>query len=71
LYFGDAIALYFTFLSFYTTALLIPTVLGFVQLALSTESIAFFGIFNVLWVTVFLEVSTEILEHLSFVTSSL
>jgi hypothetical protein len=57
LYFGEAVALYFTFLGFYTIALLVPMALGFLQLFLSTESIAFFCVFNVLWVTIFLEVS--------------
>ncbi|KAK4879968.1 hypothetical protein RN001_008114 [Aquatica leii] len=56
LYFGEAIALYFSFLSFYTTALIIPTVLGFLQLFVSKENVPFFCIFNVVWVTVFLEV---------------
>lgn len=58
LYFGEAVALYFNFMDFYTVALLLPMVLGFLQLFLSTESIAFFCVFNVLWVTIFLEVST-------------
>jgi len=58
LYFGEAVALYFNFMGFYTVALLLPMVLGFLQLFLSTESIAFFCVFNVIWVTIFLEVST-------------
>ena len=58
LYFGEAVALYFNFMGFYTVALLLPTVLGFLQLFLSIESIAFFCLFNLLWVTIFLEVST-------------
>ena len=58
LYFGESVALYFNFMGFYTVALLLPMVLGFLQLFLSTESIAFFCVFNLLWVTVFLEVST-------------
>lgn len=66
LYFGEAVALYFTFLGFYTTALLVPMFLGFLQLFLPTESIAFFCVFNVLWMTVFLEVSTHISEMLFF-----
>lgn len=57
MYFGESIALYFTFLGFYTSALLIPMFLGFLQLLLvSVETIPFFCIFNVVWVTVFLEV---------------
>ena len=60
LYFGEAVALYFTFLGFYTTALLVPVLLGFLQLLVSTESVPFFCVFNVVWVTVFLEVSALI-----------
>ncbi|KAF5303166.1 hypothetical protein FQA39_LY10079 [Lamprigera yunnana] len=55
LYFGESIALYFSFLSFYTAALIIPTLLGFLQAFLSQGTVPFFCIFNVLWVTVFLE----------------
>ncbi|KAJ4441831.1 hypothetical protein ANN_11690 [Periplaneta americana] len=66
LYFGEAVALYFTFLGYYTTALLVPMVLGFLQLVLSTESIAFFCVFNVLWVTVFLEVWKRKCSELAF-----
>ncbi|XP_018321990.1 anoctamin-10 isoform X2 [Agrilus planipennis] len=55
IYFGESIALYFTFLGFYTTALLFPTFLGFVQLLVSIETLPVFCIFNVIWVTVFLE----------------
>lgn len=57
LYFGEAIALYFHFLAFYTSALLIPVFLGFVQLLVSTETVPFFCAFNVVWVILFLEVS--------------
>lgn len=57
LYFGESIALYFTFVGFYTTALLFPMFLGFLQLFLSVETVPFFCIFNVVWVTVFLEAS--------------
>lgn len=56
-YFGEAICLYFTFLGFYTTALLIPLFLGCVQLLIGAEAVPFFCVFNVVWVTVFLEVS--------------
>ncbi|PNF39603.1 Anoctamin-10 [Cryptotermes secundus] len=66
LYFGEAVALYFTFLGFYTTSLLVPMVLGFLQLFLSSESIAFFCVFNVLWVTVFLEVWKRKCSELAF-----
>ena len=68
LYFGEAIALYFTFLGFYTTALFVPLVLGFLQLLLSVETVPFFCIFNVIWVTVFLEVSNLTWRLLCLVT---
>lgn len=57
LYFGESIALYFAFLGFYTKALLFPFFLGVLQLLIPTETVSFFCIFNVVWVTVFLEVS--------------
>lgn len=59
MYFGEAIALYFTFLGYYTTALFFPLFLGFVQLFASTETVPFFCVFNVVWVTVFLEVCQD------------
>ncbi|XP_044726729.1 anoctamin-10 isoform X2 [Chrysoperla carnea] len=55
-YFGEAIALYFIFLGFYTMALILPTALGIIQTFLSSETLPFFCIFNVIWATVFLEV---------------
>ncbi|KAJ9594502.1 hypothetical protein L9F63_014114, partial [Diploptera punctata] len=66
LYFGEAVALYFTFLGYYTKVLLVPMFLGFLQLLLSTESIAFFCVFNVLWVTIFLEVWKRKCSELAF-----
>lgn len=64
LYFGESIALYFTFLGFYTTALLFPVFVGFLQLLISSETVPFFCIFNVVWVTVFLEVrNIDILDY--------
>lgn len=59
MYFGEAIALYFTFIGFYTKALLFPVFLGILQLLIPTETVSFFCVFNVVWVTVFLEVSTN------------
>ncbi|XP_077290700.1 abnormal X segregation isoform X2 [Arctopsyche grandis] len=55
-YFGESIALYFIFLEFYTVAMIVPMVLGFIQFFVSHETLTFFCIFNVLWVIVFLEV---------------
>lgn len=66
LYFGEAIALYFTFLGFYTTALLFPTFLGFLQLFLSNETVPFFCVFNVVWVTVLLELWRRRSNELAF-----
>ncbi|XP_059485668.1 anoctamin-10 isoform X2 [Neocloeon triangulifer] len=56
-YFGDAIAMYFSFLGFYTTALLFPMLLGLVQMWFSgPESLlpAIFTILNSFWVILFL-----------------
>lgn len=57
LYFGEALALYFKFLDFYTVKLLIPlTLIGVLQMTLSTlETLPFFCVCNVIAVTVFLE----------------
>lgn len=66
LYFGEAIALYFTFLGFYTTALLFPTFLGFLQLFVSHETVPFFCVFNVVWVTVLLELWRRRSNELAF-----
>ncbi|GFG34765.1 hypothetical protein Cfor_04644 [Coptotermes formosanus] len=66
LYFGEAVALYFTFLGFYTLALLVPMTLGILQLFLSSESIPFFCVFNVFWVTIFLEVWKRKCSELAF-----
>lgn len=57
LYFGEGIALYFTFLGFYTTALLVPIILGLLQMLVATETMPFFCIFNVIWLTLVHEVS--------------
>ncbi|CAG9854829.1 unnamed protein product [Phyllotreta striolata] len=54
-YFGESVTLYFAFLGFYTSALVIPVVLGFLQLLVSRETIPFFCVFNVVWVTLLLE----------------
>lgn len=65
MYFGEAIALYFTFIGFYTKALLFPVFLGILQLLIPTETVSFFCVFNVVWVTIFLEVSNKELVMLS------
>lgn len=53
-YFGESIALYFAFLEFYTLALAVPAVLGLIG-CIFTETVPFFCAFNVIWVTIFLE----------------
>jgi len=61
LYFGEAVALYFKFLDFYTLALLAPmAVLGCLQYFMVTEVVPFFCVFNVIAVTVFLEVRARL-----------
>ncbi|XP_058452350.1 anoctamin-10 isoform X2 [Malaya genurostris] len=56
-YFGESVAMYFSFVGFYTYALIVPTVLGLLQMALSeeTETVPFFCVFYVAWMKVFLE----------------
>ena len=59
-YFGESVALYFSFLGFYTAALCGPAALGVLQLVCSVDTLheyALYSLFNMLWVTVFLEVS--------------
>ncbi|KAL0274144.1 UNVERIFIED_CONTAM: hypothetical protein PYX00_006638 [Menopon gallinae] len=55
LYFGENVALYFIFLGYYTTALIPPMVLGLLELLIPQTTTVFFCVFNVLWVTLFLE----------------
>lgn len=57
-YFGEAIAIYFAFLGFYTIALIIPAIVGITQFFLTfTDKYEFtvFAFFNLVWVTLFLE----------------
>nr|XP_029727408.1 anoctamin-10 isoform X2 [Aedes albopictus]XP_029727409.1 anoctamin-10 isoform X2 [Aedes albopictus]XP_029727410.1 anoctamin-10 isoform X2 [Aedes albopictus]XP_029727411.1 anoctamin-10 isoform X2 [Aedes albopictus]XP_029727412.1 anoctamin-10 isoform X2 [Aedes albopictus]XP_029727413.1 anoctamin-10 isoform X2 [Aedes albopictus] len=56
-YFGESVGMYFSFLGFYTYALIVPTVLGLLQMLLSeeTETVPFFCVFYVVWIKVFLE----------------
>ncbi|XP_066260073.1 anoctamin-10 [Euwallacea similis] len=53
-YFGESIALYFAFLEFYTLALSVSAVLGLLGYIIS-ETVPFFCVFNVICVTLFLE----------------
>ncbi|KAK6622610.1 hypothetical protein RUM43_008452 [Polyplax serrata] len=54
-YFGENIALYFIFLGYYTSALVPPMILGLMEAFIPHTTTVFFCIFNVLWVTLFLE----------------
>ncbi|XP_069157510.1 anoctamin-10 isoform X2 [Procambarus clarkii] len=57
-YFGEAVAMYFSFLGFYTVALVVPAVLGLAQTILSVDTLteyALFAAFNLVWVTILLE----------------
>ncbi|XP_046394474.1 anoctamin-10 [Ischnura elegans] len=70
-YFGEAVTMYFTFLGFYTKALLIPMVLGLLQILFATTVspvvfLPFFCLFNVVWVTLFLEIWRQKCSELAF-----
>ncbi|KAG1650239.1 Anoctamin-10 [Nymphon striatum] len=57
-YFGEEIAMYFAFLGHYTLALVPPAIIGIIQLLTSVDTIheyTFFAVFNLIWVTLFLE----------------
>ncbi|KAL1123938.1 hypothetical protein AAG570_001708 [Ranatra chinensis] len=65
-YFGESIALYFQFLGFYTYALLVPMILGFVQLLTSSGTLVYFSIINVIWAALFLELWRRKCTELAF-----
>ncbi|XP_065577884.1 anoctamin-8-like isoform X2 [Artemia franciscana] len=58
-YFGQGLAMYFSFLGFYTSYLILPALFGCFQLLLwllnFEDGIELFCIFNVLWATIFIE----------------
>lgn len=54
-YFGESIGMYFSFLTFYTLALVIPAILGCFMLFLGTVSVPFICIYYVIWTTIVLE----------------
>ncbi|XP_054708647.1 anoctamin-10-like [Uloborus diversus] len=57
-YFGEAVAFYFTFICFYTWALLPPAFVGMLQTVISfdiSRSHVPFAIFKMIWLTLFLE----------------
>ncbi|KAK9872301.1 hypothetical protein WA026_017103 [Henosepilachna vigintioctopunctata] len=66
LYFGEAIALYFTFLGYYTSSLIVPVAMGILQTLIPMESVLLFCAFNVVWVTVMLEVWRRKSNELAF-----
>ncbi|CAG7816666.1 unnamed protein product [Allacma fusca] len=74
-YFGESIALYFSFLGFYTTSLFAPAILGIFHMFLpesaASPSMAFFCIFNLIWVTIFLEVWKRKCNELAYVWGTL
>ncbi|CAL8113453.1 unnamed protein product [Orchesella dallaii] len=74
-YYGESIALYFSFLGFYTTSLIAPAILGIIHLflpdAASNHSLVFFCIFNLIWVTIFLEVWKRKCSELAYVWGTL
>jgi len=58
-YFGETVAMYFSFLGFYTMALLPPALIGTMSVIwLGRQNMnlqIFFSVFNIVWATVFLE----------------
>ncbi|XP_044267516.1 anoctamin-10 isoform X1 [Tribolium madens] len=66
LYFGEAIALYFTFLGFYTATLVVPVFVGLLQLMIYSETMSLFCVFNVVWVTLVLEIWKRKSNELAF-----
>ncbi|XP_014249776.1 anoctamin-10 [Cimex lectularius] len=67
MYFGESIALYFQFLGFYTTALMVPSVLGFLQMILPPVTLAFFCVINIICATLFLELWNRKCSELAYV----
>lgn len=54
-YFGESIGMYFSFLTFYTLALVVPAVLGCFMFFIGTVSVPFICIYYVVWTTIVLE----------------
>ncbi|XP_076045880.1 anoctamin-10-like isoform X2 [Oratosquilla oratoria] len=58
LYFGEAIAMYFSFLGYYTMGLALPALIGLAHFLFNVDTVseyAFVAAFNLIWVTIFLE----------------
>lgn len=69
-YFGEAIAIYFAFLGFYTIALIIPAFVGITQFCLTLtdkHEFTFFAFFNLVWVTLFLEAWKRHCNELAYI----
>ncbi|CAL4158930.1 unnamed protein product, partial [Meganyctiphanes norvegica] len=57
-YFGESVAMYFSFVEFYTVMLCLPALLSLMHFVSSVDSLTeyiLFAIFNLVWVTMFLE----------------
>lgn len=57
-YFGESVAMYFSFVEFYTLMLCLPALLSLMHFATSVDTLTeyiLFAIFNLVWVTMFLE----------------
>ncbi|XP_033625980.1 anoctamin-10-like [Asterias rubens] len=59
-YFGEALAIYFSFLGFYTAALVLPASVGLLYYLITfwgppSHGYAVFAVFNLIWTTLFLE----------------
>nr|CAI5824442.1 unnamed protein product [Callosobruchus analis] len=73
-YFGAKIAMYFAWLGHYTTALVIPAVVGFIFWSLSSgknqtledAGYVIFSIFNIVWVTTYLQAWKRYSAELAF-----
>jgi anoctamin-10 len=74
-YFGDSIALYFSFLGFYTVSLIGPAILGICQFILpeaaTAYTLVFFCIFNVVWVTITQELWKRKCSELAYIWGTL
>ncbi|XP_071538291.1 anoctamin-10 isoform X2 [Panulirus ornatus] len=73
-YFGESVAMYFSFLGFYTMALLVPALLGLLQVVLSVDTLteyALFAAFNLVWVTILLELWKRRSAELSYAWGTL
>lgn len=54
-YFGDTISFYFAFLDFYTSALILPSIIGFIDFMLGQKISEMTCLFNAIWSVVFIK----------------